>query len=333
MDDHATLLQALRKANLIGKAEMPPIVPLAGGVSGDVFRVDLSGGPICVKQPVEKLRVAADWHAPLERAHSEVMWLQFAASIDPGCTPEVIFEDRNAHIFAMQYLSPERYPGWKARLMIGDVDPEFAGKVGHTLARIHAASAGRSDIQAAFANQDLFFALRVEPYLLHTAKAHADFSAHIEALADDLRASRIALMHGDVSPKNILCGPEGPVFLDAETACYGDPVFDLAFCLNHLLLKGVHRRQNASEYGQSFDAMRDAYLQNVNWEDPAALDRRTARLLAVLLLARIDGKSPVEYLTADRDKEFVRRAALDFIGRPDITLGEIALGWQEKLAA
>ncbi len=333
MDDHASLLQALRRAKIIGETEMPPISPLAGGVSGDVFRVDLTGDVICVKQPVEKLRVAADWHASLERAHSEVMWLRFAASIVAGCAPEVLFEDRDAHIFAMRYLPPDRYPGWKGKLMNGEVDSGFAGKVGDTMARIHAASAGRGDIAAAFANQDLFFALRIEPYLLHTAKAHANHAPEIEALADGLRASRAALMHGDVSPKNILCGPEGPVFLDAETACHGDPVFDLAFCLNHLLLKAVYRRERASQYGQSFDLLRDAYLAGVSWEDPAALDSRAARLLAVLLLARIDGKSPVEYLTTDLDKDFVRRAALDFIGRPDLTLGKIAMAWQEKLAA
>src|SRR5215475_161898 len=109
MDDHATLLEALRKAELVGANETPPIVALAGGVSGDVFRVNLARGPICVKQPVEKLRVAADWHAPLERAHSEVMWLRFAASIDPDCVPEVLFEDRDAHIFAMRFLPPDRY--------------------------------------------------------------------------------------------------------------------------------------------------------------------------------------------------------------------------------
>src|ERR1700744_2556024 len=156
MDDHATLLAALRKADLIGADETLPVVALAGGVSGDVFRVDLPSGPICVKQPVEKLRVAADWHAPLERAHSEVMWLRFAASVVPDCTPKVFFENRAAHFFGMEYLPPDRYPGWKAMLMNGEVDSAFAGKVGQTLAAIHAASAGRDDLAAAFANQDLF---------------------------------------------------------------------------------------------------------------------------------------------------------------------------------
>jgi len=218
-------------------------------------------------------------------------------------------------------------------LMNGEADAAFAGNVGRTLVAIHAASAGRDDLAMTFANQDLFFALRIEPYLLHTAKVHTDFSPHIQTLANGLRASSIALMHGDVSPKNILCGPKGPVFLDAETACYGDPVFDLAFCLNHLLLKGVYRRESAVEYGRSFDALCATYLKGVSWEDPAALDRRTAQLLAVLLLARIDGKSPVEYLTSDRDKAFVREAARGFMARTDLTLGALAQFWQEKLGA
>jgi Ser/Thr protein kinase RdoA (MazF antagonist) len=261
------------------------------------------------------------------------MWLRFAATIDPDWAPEIVIEDRDAHIFAMRYLPPDQYAGWKARLMNGEANADFAGKVGHALARIHAASAGRDELAEAFANQDLFFALRIEPYLLHTAKAHPDLSGFITAVANGIRAARIALMHGDVSPKNILCGPKGPVFLDAETACYGDPVFDLAFCLNHLLLKAVYRRADAAAYGRSFDALRSAYLGGVTWEDAAALDMRTARLLAVLLLARIDGKSPVEYLTTDRDKCFVRDAARIFMTEPGLSLGQIGQTWQEKLTA
>ncbi len=55
-------------------------------------------------------------------------------------------------------------------------------------------------------------------------------------------AAKIALVHGDVSPKKVPAGPRGPVFLDAECAWYGDPAFDLAFCLNHLLLKCLWNR-------------------------------------------------------------------------------------------
>ena len=149
----------------------------------------------------------------------------------------------------------------------------------------------------------------------------------IRALADGIAAARIALMHGDVSPKNILCGPNGPVFLDAETACYGDPAFDLAFCLNHLLLKCVWHPQWTDAYLRSFTALKNAYLDAVDWEARRAIDARTARLLPALLLARIDGKSPVEYLTAERKRNFVRRAAKTLLASDPATLDFVATHW------
>ncbi len=330
MDGQDEIYRALRRVGLIGEDDRPPVAALSGGVSGDVFRVDLPGGPICVKRPLERLRVAAEWHAPMERAHSEVAWLRFAAGIAPNSVPSILAEDRAAHLFAMAYLPPERFPCWKTLLMEGTSDANFAAAVGAALVRIHAASAGRADVAARFANQDLFFALRIEPYLLHTAKAHPRYASQIERLCEALARARIALMHGDVSPKNILCGPDGPVFLDAETACYGDPAFDLAFCLNHLLLKAVYRPSGATSYGAAFEALRAAYFAGVDWEETAELDGRVARMLAALLLARIDGKSPVEYITADRDKAFVRQVALDFLDRPALSLRTLSQAWQEK---
>jgi hypothetical protein len=128
-------------------------------------------------------------------------------------------------------------------------------------------------------------------------------------------------------------GPEGPVFLDAETACYGDPIFDLCFCINHLLLKCVWHPEYADDYLASFRALKDAYLAGVNWEDASGLERRAARLLAMLLLARVDGKSPVEYLTDAGTQAFVRDAAKDFIYGEEESLEIMALVWGKRLAA
>ncbi|HWA91092.1 MAG TPA: aminoglycoside phosphotransferase family protein [Rhizomicrobium sp.] len=327
------ILDALRRAELIGARDTPAVTALSGGVSADVFKVELATQTICVKRPVERLRVAAEWRAPVARAESEVAWLEFAASVEPDCVPRVLFEDIARHLFAMEYLPPEIYPGWKAQLLQGVADATFAGQVGARLARLHEASAGRADVEAQFACQKQFFALRLEPYLLHTAKAHPRHAARIETLAQGIADARIALMQGDISPKNILCGPKGPVFLDAETACYGDPAFDLAFCLNHLLLKAAYRKQDARAYHRSFAALSEAYLAGVTWEEPQALDRRTASLLPALFLARVDGKSPVEYLTDPRDKELVRNAALGFLAQNDLTLATLASQWQAILAA
>jgi aminoglycoside phosphotransferase (APT) family kinase protein len=178
----------------------------------------------------------------------------------------------------------------------------------------------------------MFEALRIEPYLLATAVRHPDYTHSLSALADTTLATRRALMHGDVSPKNILQGPRGPVFLDSECACYGDPAFDLAFCLKHLLLKSIWRPQWREAYVDCFEALSAGYLAHVVWERQAGLEARASGLLAALLLARIDGKSPVEYITDESDKARVRRIALRFLDQPARELREIREAWREELA-
>jgi hypothetical protein len=139
-------------------------------------------------------------------------------------------------------------------------------------------------------------------------------------------------VHGDVSPKNILIGPRGPIFLDAECAWYGDPAFDLAFCLNHLLLKCLWAPQAAGEFLRCFDVLAKGYLAGVGWEPHGAIERRTARLLPGLFLARVDGKSPVEYVTADADRDRVRRVARALLAHPVDRLHGVRAAWARELA-
>ncbi|MEO8115180.1 MAG: aminoglycoside phosphotransferase family protein [Phenylobacterium sp.] len=312
-----------------GLGRATAIAPLAGGVSSDVFRVDLPRGPICVKRALARLKVAADWNAPLERSTYEAAWLRVARDLGGPVVPEVLAEDPENHLFAMTWFAPEHHPVWKAELAAGRVDAGFAGEVGRALARVHAATAASPTLATAFDTDDLFTELRIAPYLLHAASAHPDLAPRIGALAAQTLAHRLALVHGDVSPKNILCGPSGPVFLDAECAWYGDPAFDIAFCANHLILKAAWKPAHAAAYATAFDALTEAYLAGVHWERAADLDARAGPLLAGLLLARVDGKSPVEYLTDEADKRRVRTVARDLLQRPHLTLAAVARTWAE----
>ena len=328
----AEFVEALRELGLVDDAQHPTGAPLAGGVSSDIWRIDTARGPLCVKRALAKLRVAADWQAPVARNVYEARWLQVASDAAPGAAPRLLGQHERLGVVAMEYLAPGAHRLWKDELRRGNADLGTARAVGATLARIHAHSAARPELARAFDSDAIFFAIRLEPYLLATAGRHRDLAGELQALVERTRTHRVALVHGDVSPKNILVGARGPVFLDAECAWWGDPAFDLAFCLNHLLLKCLWTPAACAGFLACFDALAAAHLEAVDWEPREALERRAATLLPALLLARVDGKSPVEYLSDDRDRETVRRVARRFLRSPVGHLAAVALGWREELA-
>ena len=330
--DTHDIVENLRRLGLIEAGADVTMAPLAGGVSSDIWRVDLPDGPVCIKRALSKLRVEQDWQVPVERNRYEVAWMEAAASIVPESTPRLLAHDPDSGLFVMEYLDPAAYPLWKADLMAGRADAPFAAAVGHRLVAIHAATDGDEAVAARFDSDRIFHDIRLEPYLLATARRHPDRAEALESLAAETAGTRLALVHGDVSPKNILTGPRGPVFLDAECAWYGDPAFDLAFCLNHLLLKCLHRPDAARDYLACFETLAAAYLDGVSWEDASILERRVVRLLPGLMLARVDGKSPVEYLGAAHQKAAVRDFARARLAAPDDRLRDLSEAWRAALA-
>ena len=321
----------LVRLGVAGPEETPRIEPLKGGVSSDIFRVDLKSGPVCIKRALPKLKVAADWRAPIERNAYEFEWMRVASRIEPTCVPELLGEDVEAGLFVMRFLDPQVFRLWKEQLRDGLADAAFAAAVGRRLVGIHGATAGQPDIAETFATDHIFHPIRLEPYLLATARAHPEYAGVLEKLAELTLNTKKALVHGDVSPKNILAGPDGPVFLDAECAWYGDPAFDLAFCLNHLLLKCLWTPNAAVGFLDCFDALAWAYLEGVAWEPADEIEKRVANLLPGLFLARIDGKSPVEYLTIETDKNRVRRVAGGLLADLPDRLGLIKDAWKKEL--
>jgi len=311
------LLAALVRLGLCEPTDRPVFERLTGGVSSDIWRVGLKGRVICVKRALSKLRVDADWYAPVERNEYEAAWMREAAAIVPKAVPALLGQDQQSGTLAMAYLPPDRFPLWKDQLRQGHVDPKTAAEIGSRLVAIHTASARDRSLRQRFASETIFYDIRLEPYLVATAIAHPDRASALHGLVEQTKANQRALIHGDVSPKNILIGPDGPVFLDAECASFGDPAFDLAFCLNHLLLKGLWVPEAKSRLLKCFDALAAAYRQGIEWEAPAQFEERAAALLPGLLLGRVDGKSPVEYLRENRDKDRVREVARAFlIDRP-----------------
>ncbi len=316
---------------LAGQDEDVRATALTGGVSSGIHRVDLRSGSYCVKQALPQLKVAKVWMVPVERVFAEIRYLQVVGRIAPGQVPRVLGTDEASKSFVMPFLGPE-YRNWKADLLAGRVDVRVARAVGDLLGRIHAATAGDAQLAAQFATDENFHALRLEPYLVETARVHPALADGLLATVERTAATRRVLVHGDVSPKNILVGPDGPVLLDAECAWFGDPAFDLAFCLNHFLLKAAHLPAHAGELLASFRAFTDAYRPHAGWEDAQALEARVALLLPGLALARIDGKSPVEYL-GEAQRAQVRRASIALLQDPPPSLSTIAARWARDFPA
>jgi aminoglycoside phosphotransferase (APT) family kinase protein len=305
---------------------------LTGGVSSDIWRLDLPERSLCIKAALPKLKVAGDWQAPVARNAHEWDWICFAHETMPGVVPQPVAHDAALGAFAMAFLDGAFYPVWKALLLQGQIETTTAEQVASILARLHGCSAGDEVLRQQFATDDIFYPIRLEPYLIETSRKHPQLRAVLEQMSESTLATKLALVHGDVSPKNILIGPTQPVILDAECAWYGDPAFDLAFCLNHFLLKCIARRAWAAQYLACFDRFAQTYLAAVTWESAQDLESRVARLLPALLLARIDGKSPVEYIVDEADKDLVRSVAVPLILTEPGSLVQVRQAWQRALA-
>jgi aminoglycoside phosphotransferase (APT) family kinase protein len=313
------LIYILRESGLIGPGQIARIEPLTGGVSSWVARVETVSRVFCVKRALPKLRVAQDWSAPLERNEAEVAWIGVCAQIVPDAVPRIFAHMSQFHMFAMEYFDPALFTNWKANLLAGIADSRLASRVASKLVAIHRATAGDPVVARAFTNGHSFESLRLDPYLGEAARAHTDVASFLDQLAERTRANRLALIHGDLSPKNILFNGTRTVLLDAECADFGDPAFDIAFCLSHFLLKMVHRPDAVRSYMSCFQAFTRTYLGGVTWESAIELDMRASTLLPALLLARVDGKSPVEYLN-ECARDAIRRFSRHALIHPPLSL-------------
>ena len=328
-----TIVKALRRLQLLPADGAVEGAPLAGGVSSDIWRIETAAGPICAKRALAKLKVAADWRAPVERNIFEARWLARAGLADARLAPRMLGQDAASGVLALEWLDPADHPVWKAELLAGRVDPGFAAGVGDGLGGIHAATAIARDptVAAEFPTDAIFYAIRLEPYLAATARAWPSLAPQLEALIQRTAATRLTLVHGDVSPKNIQIGPAGPILLDAECAWWGDQAFDVAFCLNHLLLKTLLAPRASADLLAAFDALWSGYRARVDWEPASGLEDRVATMLPGLFLARVDGKSPVEYLTAAADRDKVRRQARAWLARPVQRLADLRGEWAREI--
>lgn len=281
---------------------------LGWGISNLVLKVSSEEACMVIKQSLPKLRVESDWSFDRSRIAGEELCMRYLGGLLPsGWVPRVVHSDQENFIFGMT-CAPPGGTLWKKELLEGQVELSAAAAAGKLLAYIHRRAANDDTAAALFADQTVLIQGRIEPYHLTAARVHPELASLIEAEVERLLSTRLTLVLGDYCPKNTFVYSDHLLILDFEVAHWGDPAFDIAFCLNHLILKAACFSRSADALLAAAHTFWNAYRDGME-EDGGRTEAAAVRELGCLLLARIDGKSKVEYIESEATKELVRRLA------------------------
>jgi 5-methylthioribose kinase len=300
LDESSVLSYLSQRGLLTGDAT---VETLTGGVSCIVLAVSNADVDLVVKQALPELKTKAKWVADQRRAIVEADAMQVYYSITPDSVPELLDCDPTEFTLTMSRL-PRSCTNWKIDMLEGRIYPEMGAKLGKILAAWHNAAAVSDEIKAKFLEGSLFEQLRVAPFYRAVMDKNPDLQPVISDLIVEITTVKSTLVHGDFSPKNIMATQDHcPIVLDFEVAHIGNPVFDLAFLLAHLLCKIVYATQVDQKQALVDTATQflNTYRQNTRLIVAESLSHH----IALIALARVEGVSPVNYLDGPAQQRLV----------------------------
>ncbi len=323
------ILEASKKFKLIKKNEKIRYEKLDGGVSSDIWAIHSEKYSFCVKKSLDKLKVKENWRAPKVRNQYEVKYLNTVRELAPNPVPHIHGHNPADNVFAMNWYDPKTYRTWKEDLLKKHINFSQAIKVSKTISLIHNNTAKKKSLSLSFSNDKIFNSIRIEPYFEFVAKVYPDFSSTIFNQIESIKSNKKVLIHGDLSPKNILISKRDPIILDAECTNWGDPAFDIAFCINHFILKSLYfiKESHNKNFVKLCDIFLQIYFKEVSWESINNLESRIIKMLPILILARVDGKSPVEYFKKTH-KTLGRNLAIKILNNKIKNFDELKNLWE-----
>jgi hypothetical protein len=296
------LVQYLFDKGIIKKGKDYAIHYCTGGVSGTVAFVTVESNEMIVKQALSKLKVKEDWLCNPSRMYGEQLSNKIYHKIVPESVPAVLFYDQDNYIYG-RVAAPAHCDMWKSDLMQGTLDFIVAKKAIEALVDVQNVCCTDVEVAQELCDKKVFYDLRISPYIEFTVQKHPELKEIGDYLIHELMEKSITLVHGDYSPKNIMLDKQKIFILDFEVAHYGNPVFDLAFFANHFVLKSLKFPKRRKAYLSLLSYMLDIYYSRMNFGDNRLITDTFVPLLGMLMLARVDGKSPVEYLVNEEEKK------------------------------
>ena len=293
---------------------------LEGGVSSDVYKVQTNSKTYCIKRSLPKLRVMKEWFADTKRLRYEYLWLKHCKKIIPNSIPNIYQFSTKQNFLILEYLSEKNYTTLKSKLLKKDIDIYVINKISKNLFKIHNKSTGKFVKKKFINNSKNFYDLRLDAYFNEVGRVYPHLKKIIKNIIKNYKKYSSTLVHGDFSPKNILIFNKNIKYIDAETCNFGDPVFDVVYFGNHLLLKSIHIPDKKNKFIQSYENFFNTYLKSIKLSQRKNFIDRCITMVPIMLLARIDGKSPVEYITKKNIKNKIRLLSFNLINDPPKSL-------------
>ena len=296
---------------------------LKGGVSSEVYKVTTNTKTYCIKRSLKKLMVKKKWIVNQNRIYFEYLWLYYCKQILQNNIPKTYHYNSLKKYIVMEYLDNTKFKTLKELYFKKNINLSTIKTISNHLYKIHNLSKN-SNVKKIFSkNSRNFFNLRLDPYFNEVAKVYPHFKKKVNKINANYKKSSITLVHGDFSPKNILVGKNKIIYLDAECCNYGDPVFDLVFFSNHLLIKSIFISEKKELFLKAYKLFYKQYMRKLSKYEYKNYLKRILDMTPVMLLARVDGKSPVEYIKTKRIKNKIREMSFKMIDEKLLSLENV----------
>ena len=286
---------------------------LKGGVSSEVYRVKTENNFYCIKRCLNKLLVKKNWVVDINRVKYEYLWLKHCKKILNRNIPKVFHYDEENKSIIMEYFNNKNFKTLKEEYFNKNININTLKSISKHLVKLHLKNKNNKTKIIFDGNKNNFFDLRLDAYFNEVGRVYPKYKKYIQQINKNYLKHSTTLVHGDFSPKNILIGNKRIIYIDAECCNYGDPVFDLVFFSNHLLIKSIIIREKKQEFLKGYKIFYNEYLKSINKKNLNKFIDRIIKMTPIMLLARIDGKSPVEYISSVKIKDSIRKKSFKLL--------------------